>query len=138
MAQTIREIMTAQPVTMEDSATVSDAARAMRDAQHRRCHCRQGGSVRGVVTDRDIVVRAVAQGRDPKALKLGEIFSGDVVTVAPDDSVDKVVTLMRDKAIRRVPVVEGNRPIGVVSIGDLAMEKDKRSALADISAAKPN
>jgi CBS domain-containing protein len=57
----------------------------------------KGGSVRGVVTDRDIVVRAVAQGRDPKALKLGEIFSADVVTVSPDDSVDKVVNLMREK-----------------------------------------
>ena len=138
MAQTIREIMTPRPVTLEDSATVFDAARVMRDANIGDVIVVKGDSVRGVVTDRDIVVRSVADGRDPKSVKLGEIFTTDVVTVTPDDSVDKVVDLMRDKAIRRVPVVEGNRPVGVVSIGDLAMKKDQGSALADISAARPN
>src|SRR4030088_3231018 len=108
MTQTIREIMTPRPVTLEDSATVFDAARVMRDANIGDVIVVKGGSVRGVVTDRDIVVRAVADGRDPKSVKLGEIFTTDVVTVTPDDSVDIVVALMRDKAIRRVPVVEGN------------------------------
>ena len=96
------------------------------------------GSIRGVLTDRDVVVRAVAEGRDPKSIKVGEIVSEDVATVTPDEPVDKVVSLMREKAIRRVPVVDGSRPVGVVSIGDLAVERDSKSALADISAAEPN
>jgi CBS domain-containing protein len=90
------------------------------------------------LTDRDVVVRAVAEGRDPKSIKVGEIVSEDVATVTPDEPVDKVVSLMREKAIRRVPVVDGGRPVGVVSLGDLAVERDSKSALADISAAEPN
>jgi CBS domain-containing protein len=80
----------------------------------------------------------VAEGRDPKSIKVGEIVSEDVATVTPDEPVDKVVSLMRQKAIRRVPVVDGGRPVGVVSLGDLAVERDSKSALADISAAEPN
>jgi CBS domain-containing protein len=90
------------------------------------------------LTDRDVVVRAVAEGRDPKSIKVGEIVSEDVATVTPDEPVDKVVSLMREKAIRRVPVVDGGRPVGIVSLGDLAVERDSKSALADISAAEPN
>ena len=138
MAQTVREIMTLEPVTLEDSATVFDAAQAMRDSNIGDVIVVRGGSVRGVLTDRDIVVRVVAEGRDPHDVKLGEVFSAGVVMVNPDDSVDSIVTLMRQKAIRRVPVVEGSRPVGIVSIGDLASEKDNGSALADISSAPPN
>ena len=138
MAQTVREIMTLEPVTLEDSATVFDAAQAMRDSNIGDVIVVTGGSVRGVLTDRDIVVRVVAEGRDPHDVKLGEVFSAGVVMVNPDDSVDSIVTLMRQKAIRRVPVVEGSRPVGIVSIGDLASEKDNGSALADISSAPPN
>jgi CBS domain-containing protein len=138
MAQTVREIMTLKPVTFEDSATVFDAAQAMRDSNIGDVIVVTGGSVRGVLTDRDIVVRVVAEGRDPHDVKLGEVLSAGVVTANPDDSADSIVTLMREKAIRRVPVVEGSRPVGIVSIGDLASEKDNGSALADISSAPPN
>jgi CBS domain-containing protein len=117
---------------------VFDAAQAMRDSKIGDVIVVTGGSVRGVLTDRDIVVRVVAEGRDPHDVKLGEVFSAGVVMVNPDDSVDSIVTLMREKAIRRVPVVEGSRPVGIVSIGDLASEKDNGSALADISSAPPN
>ena len=138
MAQMIREVMSSRPVTVEDSATVFDAARAMRDEDIGVVIVVNHGSIRGVLTDRDVVVRAVAEGRDPKSIKVGEIVSEDVATVTPDEPVDKVVSLMREKAIRRVPVVDGGRPVGVVSIGDLAVERDSKSALADISAAEPN
>ena len=138
MAQMIREVMSSRPVTVEDSATVFDAARAMRDEDIGVVIVVNHGSIRGVLTDRDVVVRAVAEGRDPKSIKVGEIVSEDVATVTPDEPVDKVVSLMREKAIRRVPVVDGSRPVGVVSIGDLAVERDSKSALADISAAEPN
>jgi CBS domain-containing protein len=138
MAQMIREVMSSRPVTLEDSASVFDAARAMRDEDIGVVIVVNHGSIRGVLTDRDVVVRAVAEGRDPKSIKVGEIVSEDVATVTPDEPVDKVVSLMRQKAIRRVPVVDGGRPVGVVSLGDLAVERDSKSALADISAAEPN
>jgi CBS domain-containing protein len=90
------------------------------------------------VTDRDIVVRAVADTRDSAATAVGEICSPDLVTVAPHDDADTAVQRMRERPVRRVPVVEDGRPAGVLSVGDLAMERDQRSALADISAQPPN
>ena len=96
------------------------------------------GAMCGVVTDRDIVVRAIAEGKDPDSAKLEEICSHEVVTVRPDDPVDRAVQLRRERAIRRLPVVEGDKPIGVISIGDLAIELDEHSGLADISAAESN
>jgi CBS domain-containing protein len=92
----------------------------------------------GVVTDRDIVVRALAEGRDPATVKLGDICSRDLVSLAPTDSVEDAVRLMRERAIRRLPVLDKGRPVGMVSIGDLAVERDGDSVLADISVAPAN
>src|SRR5690606_6024676 len=95
------------------------------------------GRLRGLVTDRDIVVRAVALQKD-MSTAVAEVCSTNLVTVAPGEDADAAVRLMREHAIRRVPVVEGEHPIGMVSIGDLAVQRDERSALADISAEPPN
>jgi CBS domain-containing protein len=132
--------MTARPVALEDEASVVEAARAMRDGDFGSIIVLKepGGSVCGVVTDRDIAIRVVAEGVDPRSVRLADICEGDVVTVGPDDTVDKVAELMRGRAIRRVPVVEGDRLVGVVSLGDLAKEMDEGGALADISSAEPN
>ena len=138
MPQKIREIMTRQPITLEDTATLMEAARTMRDANIGDVIVVRDGVICGVVTDRDIVIRAIAEGRDPKTAKLRDISTTEVATVAPDESVDNVINLMREKAVRRVPVVEAGRPVGVVSIGDLALDKDRDSALAEISSAEPN
>jgi signal-transduction protein with cAMP-binding, CBS, and nucleotidyltransferase domain len=140
MAQKVREVMTARPVALEDEASVVEAARAMRDGDFGSIIVLKepGGSVCGVVTDRDIAIRVVAEGVDPRSVRLADICEGDVVTVGPDDTVDKVAELMRGRAIRRVPVVEGDRLVGVVSLGDLAKEMDEGGALADISSAEPN
>ena len=97
----------------------------------------EGEAVRGIVTDRDIAVRAVAEGRGPDT-PLADVLSGDVVTVAPQDRIEVVVDLMRERAVRRIAVVEDGRLVGIVSIGDLAIERDSNSALADISAAREN
>lgn len=137
MARTVREVMTRSPVCLSPQTTLTEASHAMAE---------QGigdvlvldGDLRGVVTDRDIVVRALANNRDPASTTLAEILSGDVVAVAPDDPVSRAVQLMRERAIRRLPVCEGDQPVGIVSIGDLAVEQDPSSALADISAAAPN
>jgi CBS domain-containing protein len=89
----------------------------------------------GIVTDRDIAIRAVAEGRDAKTTKVGDIASKGLKSLSPTDSVEDAVRLMREQKIRRLPVVEDGRPVGIVSIGDLAQERDPRSALADISRA---
>jgi CBS domain-containing protein len=138
MAQQVREVMTKDPVSLPPTTTLRDAAGAMRDQDIGDVIVLEGDRIGGIVTDRDIVVRAVAEGRDPSQATLQDIVSGDVVTVTPDDSVATAIQKMRDRAIRRLPVVEGGRPVGVVSIGDLAVERDPDSALADISAAEPN
>lgn len=135
MPQTVRDIMTTNPRTFEEDIPVAEAARAMRDDDIGDVIVCGEGEVLGIVTDRDITVRVTAEGRDPSQVALGEVCSGDVITLSPDDPVDRAVELMRNKAIRRLPVVEGKRPVGVVSLGDLAMERDSHSALADISAA---
>ena len=92
----------------------------------------------GLVTDRDIVVRAVAGGRNPADIKVADICSSDLEAVQPDQSVSEAIRLMREHAVRRIPVVSEGRPVGILSIGDLAIDRDEESALADISAAAGN
>ena len=84
------------------------------------------------------MVRCVAEGRDCALVKISDVCSGELVTVTPDTDLDIAVQRMREMAVRRLPVVEDGRPVGIVSIGDLAIEEDPSSALADISAAEPN
>ena len=138
MSLKVKDVMTSAPTALEDTDTVFEAARAMRDGDFGSIIVLKGGAVCGVVTDRDIVIRAVAEGSDLQAVKLSEICSSDVTTVSPGDSLDEAAELMQNKAIRRVPVVDKGRLVGVVSLGDLAKEKDEGAALAGISAAPPN
>jgi CBS domain-containing protein len=137
MAQSIRDVMTPNPVTLPPTATIADAAQRMRDEGIGDVLVRDKGST-CIVTDRDIAIRAVAEGKDPKKATVGEICTKDVVTVTPDTPVDEAARIMRERAVRRLPVVDGDEPVGMVSIGDLAVERDQDSALADISAAPPN
>lgn len=138
MTPTIREVMTKDPVCMPADTTVLDAARTMRDRNIGDVIMLEGNRVAGIVTDRDIVVRALAEGRNPGTTTIGEVATQDVTTISPDDGFDAAVKLMRERNIRRLPVVENGKPAGIVSLGDLAMERDSKSVLADISAAPPN
>lgn len=138
IAQHIRDVMTPQPITMSKTTSILQAARAMRDGNIGDVIVMDNGQVCGIVTDRDIVVRAVAEERDMKSATLADVCSQELTTVTPDDSLDDAIKLIRQKAIRRLPVVEGGRPVGIVSIGDLAISVDRQSALGEISAAAPN
>ncbi|HEX6681710.1 MAG TPA: CBS domain-containing protein [Candidatus Limnocylindrales bacterium] len=138
MAKTISEVMTADPVCLTENATVAEAARQMRDYDIGDVLVTDDRGLRGVITDRDIVIRAIATNRDPNMTTVSDILSADPICLAPQDSVSKAVDLMRRHALRRLPVCEGERLVGIVSIGDLAIEQDSRSALADISAAPAN
>jgi len=138
MNQKISELMTRNPVTMPATASILEAARAMRDSDIGAVVVLDNGKVYGIATDRDIVVRAIAQRHDPATTKLRDICSHDLTTLAPTDTVEHAVEVMRDKTIRRLPVVENGRPVGIVSLGDLAVERDPDSALGNISAAPAN
>ncbi len=138
MAQRIRDVMTSNPVGLQTGATLDEAARTMKTEDIGDVLVMDGDRVCGLITDRDIVVRAIAEGQDPASTRVDDICSHEVVAIGPDDNVDDAVRLMRERAIRRLPVMENGRPVGMVSIGDLAVERDPQSALADISAAPPN
>jgi CBS domain-containing protein len=138
MAQSIREIMTADPRTIDSGATLVEAAREMRDGDIGSVVVVENGAVAGIVTDRDIVVRAVADGRDPGATRVGEVATMNPVTLTVDQTVEDAIRVMREQDVRRIPVVQDARPAGVVSLGDLAIERDTDSALADIASEPPN
>lgn len=136
--QTVADVMTPDPVTIDADAPIREAALAMRDENIGDIVVTQDGDVCGIVTDRDIVVRAVADQKDPATTRLGDVCSKDLTMLSPDSSVGDAVRLMREKALRRLPVVQEGQPVGIVSLGDLAIERDRFSALADISDAPAN
>jgi len=139
MPQRISDLMTAHPVTLANNTGLQEAAQAMRDNHIGDVVVtKPDGSLCGIVTDRDIVVRGIAQGVDTGSTTLDDICSHRLITVGPDQPVAAAVKAMEEHAIRRLPVVENGSLIGIVSIGDLAVERDPESALGEISAAAPN
>ena len=135
----VREVMTALPETVTPETTIKDAARIMADLAIGDVIVVESGTERvvGIVTDRDFAVRALANGMGPSTT-VGEICSADVVAVPPTATVRGALNQMKDLNVRRLPVVEDDRAIGVVSLGDLSSEAGAGSALADISAASPD
>lgn len=136
MAQKVHEIMTADPATVPVQTPVSEVARLMREQDIGGVLVTDEGRLAGVVTDRDIAVQIVAQQR-PHDTAAAEVCSPAVVTCSSSDDLERAVTLMREHAVRRLPVVDEGRLVGVLSLGDLAIERDQHSVLADISAAPP-
>ncbi len=134
----LRDVMTPNPTICRADATAREAAALMRDQDIGDVLVQDDGGTLGIVTDRDIVTRAVADGRDPAEVRLSEICTSDVKTVTVDTPVDEVIRVMSDSAIRRIPVCEGNTPVGIVALGDLARDRDRSSLLGDISSAPPN
>ncbi|MFI9591566.1 CBS domain-containing protein [Nonomuraea sp. NPDC052265] len=137
MAETVADVMTSHPATVECDQPVSAAAALMRDNDAGAVIVNENGRMKGIVTDRDITIRVVADERGPDT-PVREACSPWVEAVGPDTSIDQAVQIMRSHAVRRLPVVEDGRPVGIVSLGDLAVERDPDSALADISAAEGN
>jgi CBS domain-containing protein len=138
MAQHVRDVMTSAPVTVGALTAVSEVAHRMRDENIGAVLVTEGDRLRGLVTDRDLVVRVLAEERDPGDTAVQDACSPDLITVTPDDEVDRAIQLMREHSLRRLPVVEGTTAVGIVSLGDLAIERDPGSALGDISAAGPH
>lgn len=138
MAENIREVMTENPSTVEASANLTEAAQLMAKEDIGDVLVVENDELQGIVTDRDIVVKAIAEGNSPDDTSVREVATTDVATVGPDDSIEDAVKVVKEKDVRRIPVVEDGKPVGIVSLGDLAQHVDDDSALADISSASPN
>ena len=119
---TAREIMTPDVEWLELDVTVADAARRMAEESFGALPiCNGEGRLQGVVTDRDIVVKVVAAGRDPEATTVGELADqGEVVTIGADDGVEQAIETMKKHAVRRLPVIDGHQLVGMVSQADIA------------------
>ena len=121
MAQ-IRDIMTSSPTTVETSTTVAEAAKIMASEDVGPLPVVDGGRLVGIVTDRDLVVRVLAEDRDPKSTNVGDVASSELVTVAPDTALDEALRKMASAQVRRLPVVEGDRVVGIVAQADVARQ----------------
>jgi CBS domain-containing protein len=133
----VGDIMTPAPVGVYYSQTIGEAAGIMRDTQVGAVLVVNDGALSGVVTDRDLVVRGLAEGQGPDA-PVGPLCSGDLVGVAADANVDQAEQLMREHAVRRLPVISDGQVVGIVTMGDIAVSADADSPLAAVSRAQPN
>ena len=120
----VRDVMTGNPTTCEPSATLVDAAKVMAREDVGPVPIVENGRLVGIVTDRDIIVRAVAEGRDVTNTTVTDVASKDLVTVTPDDDLDRALQLMGQRQVRRIPVVEGDQVVGIVSQADVARAAD--------------
>jgi signal-transduction protein with cAMP-binding, CBS, and nucleotidyltransferase domain len=138
-ARQVREVMTPMPQTVSLETSITDAARMMAEEGIGDVIVVEQDTQRvvGIVTDRDIAIRAVAKGMGPST-EVGDVYSRDLVALERTSTVREALDLMRDLNVRRLPVVEHDRALGVVSLGDLSGEADAGPALADISAASPD
>ncbi|MDW5328452.1 CBS domain-containing protein [Plantactinospora sp. KLBMP9567] len=134
----VRDVMTRGIVYLPAATTLDEAARAMRDADIGDVVVTDGPSLFGMVTDRDIVVRAVAEGRDARQTTIGSVASRDVVMIEQNSTAAEAAALMRDRAVRRILVCDNDRQlVGIVSLGDLAVRLAPSLALSEISEAGP-
>jgi CBS domain-containing protein len=121
MADSIRDVMTKSPRSLESGASVMEAARLMRDEDAGIIPVVEGEKLVGTVTDRDIAIRVVAEGRSPENITVGEIASRELVTIDPQQDLDEALRLMARHQVRRLPVVEEDgRLVGIVAQADIA------------------
>jgi len=138
MADKARDIMSTRIVFIDSKGTLADAARLMRENNIGDVLIIQDDQVRGILTDRDIVVRGIAAGHEPTATPAMDIASENVASVSPDDEVETVKETMARHAVRRVPVIDKSKVVGIVSIGDLVKKEAPESTLGKVSEAPPN
>ncbi|WP_431910928.1 CBS domain-containing protein [Micromonospora carbonacea] len=134
----VSDVMTRQVVYLPAETTLDEAARVMKEADIGDVVVTDGASLAGMLTDRDIVVRAVAERSDPATTTIGSVITREVVMIEQHATAGEAAALMRERGIRRVLVCDGDRKlVGIVSLGDLAMQLDPNSALSEISEQAP-
>jgi CBS domain-containing protein len=126
MGKRVRDVMTPGPETIQADRPAAEAAKLMKEADAGMIPVMNNGNILGTVTDRDIVVRLVAEGRDPQSTPVYEIASTEVVTIEPDRDLEEALELMAKHKVRRLPVVENGRLVGVLAQADVAREGDER------------
>jgi len=126
----IREVMTPNPQCVSPGDSIQNAARIMRDCDTGAVPVVENGRPVGIVTDRDIVVRAVADG-SPVNRPVREIVSGDIICVTPEMSTHEAADLMSEHQVRRLPVIENERLVGIVSVGDRGVEEGRDARIGD-------
>ncbi|GGM01535.1 MULTISPECIES: CBS domain-containing protein [Micromonospora] len=135
----VSDVMTRQVVYLPAETTLDEAARVMKEADIGDVVVTEGATLAGLVTDRDIVVRSVAECSDPRVTTIGSITTREVVMIEQNASAGEAAALMRERGIRRVLVCDAERKlVGIVSLGDLAMQFDPTSALSEISEHAPS
>jgi CBS domain-containing protein len=122
----VREVMTSSPETVGTEKTAIDAAKRMKHADAGMIPVVDDGKLVGTVTDRDIVLRVVAEGKSPESTTVGEIASRELVTVTPDQDLGEALNLMARHQVRRLPVVEAGRLVGVIAQADVARAGDEQ------------
>jgi CBS domain-containing protein len=140
MAKTAREVMTGGAECVGENETLLDAARKLADLDVGAMPiCGEDNRLKGMLTDRDIVVKALAQGKDPGSTRAGELAEGKPVTIGADDSVAEALETMKDHKVRRLPVIDGHDLIGIVSQADLAknIDEEKVGDLVEAISAAP-
>ncbi len=132
------DVMTRQVLYLPAETTLDEAARVMRDADIGDVVVTDGANLAGILTDRDIVIRAVAENSDPTATTIGSVITREVVMIEQFCTAGEAASLMRERGIRRILVCDNERKlVGIVSLGDLAMQLDPTSALSQISEQSP-
>ena len=121
----IRDLMTSNPKTCEKSTSVVDVAKVMAQEEVGPVPVVEGGRLVGIVTDRDLVVRVLAEGKDPNSTTVGDIASSDLTTITPESDLQEALELMAASQVRRLPVVENGELVGIVAQADVARAADE-------------
>ena len=128
MAKSVRDTMTENPRSIKASASVVEAARLMREDHIGSLPITDDEQLVGMITDRDITTRVVAEAADPVKTSVGDVYSQDLITVAPEEDLDEALLLMARHQVRRLPVVENGRLVGIVAQADIALSENKKTA----------
>jgi CBS domain-containing protein len=140
MAKIARDVMTQDPQCVGENETVLEAARKLADLDVGAMPiCGEDDRLKGMLTDRDIVVKVLAPGRDPASTRAGELGEGKPVTIGADDSVDEALRTMTQHHVRRLPVIDGHRLVGIISQADIArnLDEEKTGELVEAISAAP-
>ena len=140
MAKKARDVMTPDAKCAGENDTVADAAKQLKELNVGSMPiCGEDDRLKGMITDRDIVVRVIAEGKDPAQTKVGELAQGKPVTIGADDSIEEALDVMSEHKIRRLPVIDGHDLVGIVSQADIATElpEEKVGDLVEAISAAP-
>jgi CBS domain-containing protein len=139
MAKSVRDAMTDNPRSIAKSASVVEAAQVMREEHIGSLPITDEEKLVGMITDRDITTRVVADAADPETTSVGDVYSRDLVSVEPDEDLEEALQLMARHQVRRLPVVENGRLVGIVAQADIALGEDEKKTGALVEAiSKPS